>query len=365
VRQYALRAGIFATLLVLPAIGFKRVLSAAQENSPGSAQPPASRSALRGDVHALGRLEPASGLVVIGARPGARIERIEVSQGLSVNSGQVLAVLEGNGQAKAQAALGEAQKTQVIHQRAVKKRTLQLEREQFDKLHKAKLDAATRVASLSAHRFEESSKIYKTLGAALQGRDRLEADQRYFELELQSNKAKLEKDSLEIAQQSLAPQRKLEDDELSDKSPDLDVLDRQIILAREGLAQTEIRAPSAGQVLEVMAHPGEISSGPILAMGDLSAIVATVEVDQSDLPRLRIGDRASVQVVDQPVGGKVTRIGVLVGRNQVANFDPRALQDRRVAKVTVALDDPTLAARFINMEVDVTIQPGGTGSSGQ
>jgi hypothetical protein len=42
----------------------------------------------------------------------------------------------------------------------------------------------------------------------------------------------------------------------------------------------------------------------------------------------------------------------------VANPDPRALQDRRVVKVSVKLDDPGPAAKFINMEVDVTIRPG-------
>jgi hypothetical protein len=34
-----------------------------------------------------------------------------------------------------------------------------------------------------------------------------------------------------------------------------------------------------------------------------------------------------------------------------------------VIKVTVTLDEPALAARFINMEVDVTIHPGTGGST--
>ena len=52
------------------------------------------------------------------------------------------------------------------------------------------------------------------------------------------------------------------------------------------------------------------------------------------------GDAASVQVLDQAVAGKVTAIGSVVGKNQLTNLDPRALQDRRVVKVTIALDQP-------------------------
>ena len=133
--------------------------------------------------------------------------------------------------------------------------------------------------------------------------------------------------SYQVAQELLPRQRKLEDDELGDKSPDLVLLDREVDLARTGLIQTEVRAPSGGRVLELMARAGEVSSGPLLAMGDSSAMVATAEVFQSDIPRLRSGDPATVQVLDQPCTGKVTLIGSMVGKNQLNRLDPRALQD--------------------------------------
>jgi HlyD family secretion protein len=107
-----------------------------------------------------------------------------------------------------------------------------------------------------------------------------------------------------------------------------------------------------------MAHAGEVSSGPLLAMGDLSAMVATAEVFQTDIPRLRTGDPATVRVLDQVVTGKVTLIGSIVGKNQLTNLDPRALQDRRVVKVTIGLDNPVLAASFVNMQVEAAIKPG-------
>ena len=90
---------------------------------------------------------------------------------------------------------------------------------------------------------------------------------------------------------------------------------------------------------------------------------STAEVDQSDVPRLKVEDPATVQVLDQAVAGKVTKIGSVVGKNQLTNIDPRALQDRRVVKVTIALDHSEPARGFVNMEVDVTIKAGEAAAS--
>jgi len=342
--------------LIFPCAWLINHVSAVQPETTGIGGQPSEAPVEPGDVHALARLEPASGLIIVGARPGARIERIEVGQAESVTPGQVLAILEGHDQAQAQLALAQAQKTRALHQRSVQKQKLALEREQFDKLQKSKLESAMRVFS-SKQRFDEITKLYKELQASLHGKDRFDLELRYFEAETQNLRGELEIKSYQIAQELVPRQRKLEDEELGDKGPDLELLDRQTDLARAGLAQTEVRAPSGGRVLELMAHAGEVSSGPLLAMGDLSAMVATAEVFQSDIPRLHTGDPATVRVLDQSVTGKVTLIGSIVGKNYLTNLDPRALQDRRVVKVTIRLDNPALAAGFINMEAEAAIKP--------
>jgi HlyD family secretion protein len=309
-----------------------------------------------GDVHALARIEPLAGLIIVGARPGARIQRIEVAQGASVAAGQLLAILEGHDQALAQRALAEVEKTRAIHQRSVGKHKLVLERERFDKLQKARTDQSLRVLASKAL-FDQITASFKQLQPNLQGRDGLDTQLKYLEAENRNIKDSLEVRSYQIAGELVPRQRKLEDDELGEKSPDLDVLDRQIDLARMGVAQTEVHAPSAGQVLEVTAHAGEVSSGPLLAMGDVSAMAAIAEVFQADVPRLKIGDAATVQILDQSVAGHVTQIGTMVARNQLTNVDPRALQDRRVVKASIRLADSSLAAKLINMEVEVAISP--------
>jgi HlyD family secretion protein len=288
-----------------------------------------------------------------------RIERILVAQGDVVTPGQLLAILEGHDQAQAQLGLAEAEKARTNHQRSFKKQKLALEREHFDKLQKARTDSSFEVLA-SKQRFEQIGKLYKQLldDKNLAPKDRFDIELRYFEAENQKLRGELDVKSIQISQQLTPKQRELEDKELDDKNPDLQILDRQIELARQGLAQTEARAPQGGQILELMSHAGEVSSGPLLVMGDLSAMAATAEVYQSDVPRLSIGDSATVQILDQSLAGKVARIGSIVSRNQIANLDPRALQDRRVVKVTINLQDPLLARRLVNMEVDVAIEPG-------
>ena len=72
----------------------------------------------------------------------------------------------------------------------------------------------------------------------------------------------------------------------------------------------------------MQAHGGEVSSGPLLTLGDLSAMDAVAEVDQADADRVKEGDAATVTILGTTVPGKVTRVGRLVGRNQLHERRP-------------------------------------------
>ena len=82
------------------------------------------------------------------------------------------------------------------------------------------------------------------------------------------------------------------------------MLDRQIELARAAATRPTVLAPSAGRVLEVAAHAGEVSGGPLLSLGDLSAMVAIAEVYQSDVPEVKVGDPAEVVILGKKVAGQ-------------------------------------------------------------
>ena len=67
-------------------------------------------------------------------------------------------------------------------------------------------------------------------------------------------------------------------------------------------------------------------------------------------------------ILNHVVGGKVTRVGSVVARNKINSLDPTAPVDRRVVEVTVQLDDPALASRLVDMQVDVAIRRQARGS---
>jgi HlyD family secretion protein len=324
----------------------------------------------RSEVRALARLEPESGVIVIGVRPGARIEKVAVAEGEDIQPGKLLAVLEGHDQRARQLALAEAQRDAARFQRRVRREQLALERARFDRLKQTRLDGLRFIVrelkskvgpAPDASKGEQDS---KTKGSQVKAASPLGGgmvppimqDMLAAQLRAELVKAEVQLKELEVSLELLDRQRKFEDEQVADDTPDTVVLDRQIELARADLAQSEVRAPSAGRVLAVMAHAGEVSSGPLLTLGDLRSMVARAEVFQTDVLDVTTGDAAEVTIVGRSVAGEVLRVGTMVGKNTVVSLDPTALADRRVVDVVVRLADPVLAARLVNMQVDVAIR---------
>lgn len=90
--------------------------------------------------------------------------------------------------------------------------------------------------------------------------------------------------------------------------------------AQDRLAKTIIRAPMSGKVTRLNVEEGETviigtMNNPgslILAISDLSLIEAVVQVDETDVPRVSLGDSATVRIdafPDRTFTGRVTQIG--------------------------------------------------------
>ena len=176
------------------------------------------------------------------------------------------------------------------------------------------------------------------------------------QLRAELSRTEIQLKELEASLDQLDSQRKLEDELNADDSPENLVLDRQVELARADLASAEARAPVAGRVLSVSIHPGEVSPGPLLTLGDVRTMVARAEVFQTNVLDVAVGDTAEVFILGRTVAGEVTRVGATVARNTINSLDPADLADRRVVDVLVRLADPALAARLVNMQVEVAIR---------
>ena len=138
-------------------------------------------------------------------------------------------------------------------------------------------------------------------------------------------------------------------------------------VARANLARAEaeldlslLRAPIGGQILRIHAREGErVGAEGIVEIGETASMYAIAEVYETDIGRVRVGQRATIQspALAGPLEGAVERIGLRIGKQDVLGTDPVADVDARVVEVEVRLDDPEPAARLTNLRVDVLFEP--------
>ena len=109
------------------------------------------------------------------------------------------------------------------------------------------------------------------------------------------------------------------------------------------LPDGELVAPFSGTVLEIFARPGERpGSEGVLSIGRSDQMEAVLEVYESDIGRVRVGQRVLLQSenggFDGELQGRVRRIDPLVQQRDVLSTDPTADTDARVVEVHVSLD---------------------------
>jgi multidrug efflux pump subunit AcrA (membrane-fusion protein) len=143
------------------------------------------------------------------------------------------------------------------------------------------------------------------------------------------------------------------------------VLARDVARAALSRAEAElelstVRAPLAGQVLEVHARPGErVEVAGVVELGDTASMYAVAEVYETDIGRVRLGQPARVRspALPRELAGEVERIGLKIGKKDVLSTDPVADADARVVEVEVRLHEPEHAAALTNLRVEVLIGP--------
>jgi multidrug resistance efflux pump len=116
--------------------------------------------------------------------------------------------------------------------------------------------------------------------------------------------------------------------------------------AQAALDRLVVRAPLAGEILQVLVRAGEYhqpGTGPLVVMGDTSELRVRMDVDERDVARVRLRDAVIVRAnafpgVDFP--GKVVVLGRRMGRKNVRTDDPTERNDTKILEVLVTLDAP-------------------------
>lgn len=118
--------------------------------------------------------------------------------------------------------------------------------------------------------------------------------------------------------------------------------------AKTRLAQRVVRAPIAGEVLQIKLRVGEYftpgGSSPLLVLGDTSRLRVRMDLDERDVARVAPGAAAFVTADGFPgkrFPGKVAEIGRRMGRKNVRTDDPIERIDTKILEVMIDLDPTT------------------------
>jgi HlyD family secretion protein len=135
-----------------------------------------------------------------------------------------------------------------------------------------------------------------------------------------------------------------------------------VALAATQLDKTRIRAPRAGTVLELNAKEGEIVSPspdqPLVVVGDMSVVRVKAEVDDGDVAKIKVGQKAFVRSINYPgkdFEGRVTTLAPAMATPRISPRGPRRASDIEVLDMTIELDGsvPLLPG----MRVDAFVRP--------
>ena len=334
-------------------------------------------------VVALGRLEPATGLVSVGAPPGERLQALAVSEGDTVQAGQSLGTLESRSirelEWKAlQSQVAEAQARATAEENLADARittaNLALEKAEADEPQGKALEQ--RVAALDSNVAQTKRDLRRIEGLSTELIAEQEVEQQSLAVEqaaaqLAAGRAELSQWSESSRWQKAAAKADLAAAEANKQQVlaaiPVGSLQDRVAMAKLQLDWTDLTAPAAGTVLKVYARPGElIGNSPVLLLADLSQMVCIAEVYESDRQRVSVGQSAEIRSAalgsetNAVLHGKVARVGRLIATPQLKALDPFARADRRVIGVRIELDTASSqrAADLVNLEVEVTFGSG-------
>ncbi|MEB3271167.1 MAG: efflux RND transporter periplasmic adaptor subunit [Synechococcus sp.] len=138
----------------------------------------------------------------------------------------------------------------------------------------------------------------------------------------------------------------------------------ELVKAEADLRQTVLRAPLSGLVLKVHSRVGERPGDRgVLELGASDRMEAQLEVYESDINRVRLGQR--VRLTSENGGfsgtlaGVVSRINPQVRQREVLSTDPTGDADARVVEVRVRLDpvDAARVRRLAGLKLIARLQP--------
>jgi HlyD family secretion protein len=279
-----------------------------------------------------GRVEPSSEDIKIGSELSGRLKVVNVEEGDAIQRGQVLAELE-NADYRAQV---ESARANVIAKQAVLRKVINgARRQERDEARSSvnEAKAVTENAKSELHRREE------LFSAGVVSREELER----YAREADVAQAKYE---AAVQQHALVDDRAREEDQ-SLAEADLQLAQAQLDEAQARYDKTFIRSPIDCTVLRKHHRSGESVSNsstvpdPVLTIGDRKTLRVRVDVDETDVSKVNIGQQAYVTADafgKQKFWGHVVRVGQQLGPKNVHTDEPTEKVDTKILETLVELD---------------------------
>jgi HlyD family secretion protein len=298
-----------------------------------------------------GRVEPYSEDIKIGSELSGRLRSVKVEEGDAIHCGQVLAELENaDYRAQVESAQANVEAKAAVLRKVVNGARRQERDEAWSSVKEAK--AVMEEAQSELHRRQQ------LFSAGVVSREELDR----YSREAAVAKAKYD---AAVQQHALVDDRAREEDQ-SFAEADLELAHGQLAEAEARYEKSFIRSPIDGSVLRKHHHSGESVSNsstapdPILTIGDRKRLRVRVDVDETDVNKVRPGQRAYV-IADafgkQKFWGHVVRVGQQLGPKNVRTDEPAEKVDTKILETLVELDSGSQLPD--GLRVDAFILPAG------
>lgn len=308
-------------------------------------------------VSGAGRVEPVSEDIKMGAELSGRLKTVFVEEGQPVHAGQVLAELV-NEDYRAQVESAEAQ----VRQKEAELRKVfngarrEERREALSSVEEAQAVMANAEAEMRRHQ--------KLFEAGVISQEEADRYTKEYEVAKAQYRQRVENHTL-IDEETREEDRAMARANLEDAKA-------RLAEARALYAKTFIRSPIDGTVLRRHHRAGEsVSNGltnpdPIFALGDTHTLRVRVDVDETNVAKLAVGQRAYVTADaygDKKFWGRVVRIGQELGRKNIRTDEPTERVDTKILETLIQLDDG--AGLPIGLRVDSFILTGSGAGLGE
>jgi len=279
-----------------------------------------------------GRIEPVSEDIKLGSELGGKLKSVDVEEGDSIHKGQVLAELENDDyRAELASAAAEVQAKEASLRKIVNGAQSQERSEAL-----ACVRAAQSVMKNAEADLQRRQQLFE---AGVISREEWERYTREYNVAKEEYQEKVDHYAL--------LNNATREEDVAIAQADLQLAQAHLADAQARFEKTFIKSPIDGTVLRKHHRNGESVSNsadtpdPVLTIGDTNVLRVRVDVDESELNKVHVGQRAYVTADafgKQKFSGHVVRIGELLGSKTIRNDEPTERVDRKFLEALVELD---------------------------